>query len=78
MKHDHSQLSVRRQCTLLSLTRSSLYFQPVGESAEYLRFMEIALLLCPKSSRSVNTWKPQRRSDHRSHGYCVASEHTLL
>nr|WP_319390402.1 IS3 family transposase [uncultured Cohaesibacter sp.] len=41
VKHDHPKLSVRRQCTLLSLTRSSLYYQPVGESAENLRFMEI-------------------------------------
>ena len=41
MKRDHPKLSVRRQCTLLSLTRSSLYYQPVGESTENLRFMEI-------------------------------------
>jgi len=34
-------LSVRRQCGLLSLVRSSLYYQPKGESAENLRFMEI-------------------------------------
>lgn len=36
---DH-QLSQRRQCALLRLTRSNLYYQPVGESAENLRFME--------------------------------------
>ncbi len=41
MKRDHPKLSVRRTCTLLSLTRSSLYYQSVGESAENLRFMEI-------------------------------------
>ena len=35
------KLSVRRQCTLLTLTRSSLHYQPKGESAENLRFMEI-------------------------------------
>ena len=34
-------LSVRRQCKLLRLTRSLLYYRPVGESAENLRFMEI-------------------------------------
>ena len=37
---DH-KLSVRRQCTLLTLTRSNLYYQPMGESAENLRFMGI-------------------------------------
>ena len=38
---DHPKLSIRRQCKLLSLSRSGLYYQPVGESAENLRFMEI-------------------------------------
>jgi putative transposase len=37
---DH-KLSQRRQCTLLQLSRSTLYYQPKGESAENLRFMEI-------------------------------------
>ena len=37
---DH-KLSVRRQCALLTLARSNLYYQPKGESAENLRFMEI-------------------------------------
>jgi len=37
---DHD-LSVRRQCGLLSLVRSNLYYQPKGESAENLRFMAI-------------------------------------
>lgn len=37
---DH-QLSVRRQCALLTLTRSNLYYEPKGESTENLRFMEI-------------------------------------
>ncbi len=37
---DH-KLSVRRQCALLTLTRSNLYDQPKGESAENLRFIEI-------------------------------------
>lgn len=41
MKPDHPELSVRRQCTLLSLARSTLYYQPRGESAENLKFMEI-------------------------------------
>lgn len=37
---DH-KLSVRRQCKLLTLTRSHLYYEPKGESAENLRFMEM-------------------------------------
>jgi putative transposase len=37
---DH-KLSVRRQCALLTLTRSNLYYEPKGESAENPRFMEI-------------------------------------
>ena len=41
MKQDHPHLSVRRQCSLLSLARSGLYYQPRGESAENLKFMEI-------------------------------------
>ena len=37
---DHD-LSVRRQCGLLLLARSNLYYQPKGESVENLRFMVI-------------------------------------
>ncbi len=40
VSRDH-KLSVRRQCGLLSLARSTLYYQPKGESAENLRFMTI-------------------------------------
>ena len=41
MKNDHPDLSVRRRCSLLSLARSTLYYQPRGERAENLKFMEI-------------------------------------
>lgn len=41
MNKDHPGPSVRRQCSLLSLARSSLYNQPRGENAENLAFMEI-------------------------------------
>lgn len=37
---DH-RLSVRRQCALLALSRSNLYYEPKGESAENLQLMEI-------------------------------------
>src|SRR3954469_10693863 len=35
----HPALSVRRQCELLGLSRSSLYYKPGGEAAEDLRLM---------------------------------------
>ena len=38
---DHPQLSVRRQCTLRGLPRSSLYYQPRGASAETLHLMRL-------------------------------------
>jgi putative transposase len=41
VKQDHPDISVRRQCVLLYLSRSALYYQPRGESAENLHFMEI-------------------------------------
>ncbi len=37
----HPELSVRRQCELLGLSRSSLYYQPAAESAENLRLMRL-------------------------------------
>ena len=36
---DHPALSLSRQCRLLSLGRSSLYYEPKGESAETLLLM---------------------------------------
>jgi len=33
---EHSSLSVVRQCELVSISRSSFYYQPVGETAENL------------------------------------------
>jgi putative transposase len=38
---DHPQLSVRRQCDLLGLSRSSLYYEPASETAENLRLMRL-------------------------------------
>jgi len=35
----HPELSVRRQCELLGLSRSSLYYEPAGETVENLRLM---------------------------------------
>jgi putative transposase len=38
---DHPELSVRRQCELLGLGRSSLYYEPAAEPAESLRLMRL-------------------------------------
>lgn len=35
----HEEISVRRQCGLLGVNRSSLYYEPVGESEENRRLM---------------------------------------
>jgi len=37
----HPALSVRRQCELLGLNRSSLYYEPGGETPENLRLMQL-------------------------------------
>jgi putative transposase len=36
---DHPEISVRRQCDLLGVNRSGLYYQSTGESAENLKLM---------------------------------------
>ena len=38
---DHAEISVRRQCELLGLSRSGLYYQPLGESEENLALMRL-------------------------------------
>src|ERR687885_510435 len=38
----HPQLSVRRQCELLGLSRSSLYYEPAGETPDNLRLMQLS------------------------------------
>lgn len=39
MEVEHGGLSIRRQCELLGLSRSSWYYEPAGESAENLQWM---------------------------------------
>ena len=41
IERNHPKVSVRRQCQMLPLARSNLYYAPKGESAENLRFMEL-------------------------------------
>jgi putative transposase len=38
---EHAELSVRRQCELLGLNRSSLYYEPAPETPENLRLMRL-------------------------------------
>jgi putative transposase len=37
----HSEISLRRQCELLGVNRSGLYYEPLGESQENLRLMRL-------------------------------------
>jgi len=54
------ELSVRRQCALLGLNRSSLYYEAVPETAENLRLMrriDEQYLACPfYGSRRMTAW----------------------
>jgi putative transposase len=38
---DHGEISLRRQCELLGVSRSGIYYQPVGESEENLKLMRL-------------------------------------
>jgi putative transposase len=41
IEHDHPEISIRRQCDLLGLNRSTLYYQPARESASNLHLMRL-------------------------------------
>jgi putative transposase len=41
VERSHAEISVRRQCELLGLNRSGLYYEPVGESEENLLVMRL-------------------------------------
>jgi putative transposase len=38
---EHADISVRRQCKLLGVNRSGLYYQALGESEENLQLMRL-------------------------------------
>ena len=67
MDLEHPELSIRRQCELLGLARSSLYYQPVGESEkniELMRLMDEQHLRRPFfGSRDMTEWL--KRKGHR-------------
>jgi len=41
VERDHPEISIRRQCELLGVNRSGLYYEPVGESEENLLLMRL-------------------------------------
>jgi putative transposase len=41
VERDHGEISVRRQCDLLGVNRSGLYYRPLGESEENARLMQL-------------------------------------
>ena len=41
IEHEHPTLSIRRQCALLGLNRSTLYYQPAAESTFNLELMRL-------------------------------------
>ena len=57
--HD-PKLSIRRQCELLGISRSSYYHEPAGESAENLALMRVIdeqHLRCPFfGRRQMSKW----------------------
>ena len=67
------RLSVRRQCMLLTLSRSNLYYEPKDESAENLLFMEIIdkqFLETPwYGSRQMARY--MKRNGHKYGWHCV-------
>jgi putative transposase len=41
LNNKSSSLSVRKQCELMNISRSSLYYKPLGEKPENLEIMRI-------------------------------------
>ena len=60
VKTHHATLSVRKQCELLMIPRSSLYYTPVGEKPENVKMMNLMdkhLTLHPAEGvRSMVDW----------------------
>ena len=53
VRRNDPALSLSRQCSILSISRSSLYYRPKGESAESLALMR--RIDCPSSPGSPVT-----------------------
>ncbi len=61
IERDHPKLAIIRQCGLLSISRSSYYQPPKGESSENLAIMDW-------SSRKVLSWRLSNTMDVQ---FCV-------
>ena len=64
MEPGHPELSVRRQCDLLGVNRSGLYYQPVGEPEKNLMLMRLIDEQCTRrpfyGSRRLTAWLRQQ------------------
>ena len=64
MELDHEGISIRRQCELLGVNRTSLYYQPIGESEENLQLMRLLDKQYTKApyygSRRMTAWLQQQ------------------
>ncbi|ABK45091.1 Integrase, catalytic region [Magnetococcus marinus MC-1] len=69
IKPDHPRLSILRQCALVSLSRSSFYYQEKGESPLNLKLME----LIDRQFMETPFYGARQMARHlRNHeGYCV-------
>lgn len=66
---DHPRLSITRQCTLLTINRSSYYYQPKGESPFNLELMR----LIDKQHLETPWFGSRQMARHlRRRGYCVS------
>ena len=61
IEREHQSLSVSRQCRLLGVSRSTLYYRPLGESAATLELMrridELYLKYPFYGSRQIAIWR---------------------
>jgi putative transposase len=76
----HPQLSIARQCQLVSISRSGFYHRPIGETPlhlELMRLIDAQFLETPWYGSRQMARHLQRGSEHRSGrrqaGYAVGS-----
>ena len=68
IERDHARLSIRRQCELVGLNRSTLYYEPAQESALNLELMR---LLDEQYMRTPFYGWPRMLAYLRRQGYAV-------
>ena len=66
----HPEISITRQCDLIALSRSSYYYQTVGESAYNLELMRIVGEQPEVDTRAAER---QREHDPMDHGKFLAA-----